>query len=457
MSFPDIHAFGLTSRTYWNYSRRYIATRKSKGVLLYDRQRDALTFIQRELPVAGTVLISAYMSFGKTLLGLETALWLVRENPKSFATIIVPGTVFKTWGLEVKKHYSKVAGMNITGRIPDRKILVKTPTILKWLDKLKMQEDDRFPVPGEEPKDPYWRVRKRLAGKVFVASTAGSKGDITTWIIKNSCGFVIDEAHRYADQVAEILGYNKPTVLLGASVPKKIKGVPIYKAPVPQVVMPALEYRLECCIPDSPIRTSKKHPRELIIRRIDPTKNTIIMYSAEASSEADNIRRAVGDVGVYQYWGKQVTQYRKYLKTGGVLLCSIGSIAEGTNFNKCNELFIEVPESISLKRLQQAIGRVCRQSSTTDKVVVHLFSSNYSGYIRSKVAQLSLCTGYDVDTGPLEHKVRRLGDRLVKLTMSELVAIFCIKESAESKLGIPLELTTLTIQEYMDIMMDDYS
>jgi hypothetical protein len=105
-------------------------------------------------------------------------------------------------------------------------------------------------------------------------------------------------------------------------------------------------------------------------------------------------------------------------------------MAEGLNVNHCSEMFVNVPDSFTLARMRQLIGRVCRQSSLYSSVDVYLSSDNPGQMIRARLCGANF-SGYDLVPHYLDiyDQLMARGISLDSLTYADLFVLFMSRTS----------------------------
>jgi hypothetical protein len=216
-----------------------------------------------------------------------------------------------------------------------------------------------------------------LAGCIIITSKA--------IIYKNVKIIVIDEVHRDPKRVETALNCRVPIVLMGASandiVADKIT------ADTNSSIMPTITEDIIECQPEE-VGT-------IAHQKITRSKGRHIILLAENIDMSKNIIASLHNIPSYDYTNRTQTSYKQFVKNGGVLYTTIRVIAEGQNFNICDHMFVIMPSTVSLRRVQQARGRINRTSGLRDEIRITYITCNVVGLGRAMLAHTA-SNGYEL-------------------------------------------------------------
>ena len=186
----------------------------------------------------------------------------------------------------------------------------------------------------------------------------------------------------------------------------------------------------------------------VIDQRISKSECKHILVAMRAQYEAERLHAMLAGRGkpIYNYFTRSIKKYNEYATTGGILLSTNKFITEGVNINHCDLFIIQCSDesAMSLRRMQQLVGRVIRQSAIYTDISIIFYVSTPVMTARAILSPVQ-CSGYEVRTTNLAHRLGKIIDKWKTMTPGELLLVL-----AESVTGDPYfegALTATTMSE----------
>ena len=408
----EVSALALASkRMYALYLAFRKITVRAGDSYLYARQIKSINYIKNSIGKGNTrIVLNAYMSFGKTLVGLETAREMLKIYPNKCALIIVPSTVLMVWASEAAKHYPEYRARG----------LVKNRKILFMCSQFASHNDHIYTVIGQNRAD-------QLGGKIIV-TTAPSATSLVP--LQNVSIIIVDEYHRNIANTERQLNRDEiigkiPILMMGASIVNcPDEHVSLQKLSLYNVILPKTHLDIETtfdlnAIKNKIIAADAKH----------------ICVALKSQYEVDYFMRQVDGVGkiIYDYKTRSTKKYNTFAHTGGILLTTVKCITEGNNINHCNLFVIQCSDDsyLSLKRTQQLVGRVIRQSAIYNNIDIIFYAHSPIMQARAIMSTVP-CSGYEIRAGCLKRSLRHIADKWRTMTHGELLLVLCEPSGADN-------------------------
>lgn len=383
----DLRAINCVSRRFNKVSETlYTARQKSIGGIssLRSHQIHAIEQFENYGP-AHTFAVIGYMSSGKTLIGLESAFTYIKQNPDKNCLIFVKPTTQRTWIDEAEKHFPKsISARNILAK----KIFVVDST---------RQRDVLF------VKQTYATTSAiHPTGLIFICKNINTICQLQPLL--DTIGLVIfDEFHSdYYNSIlhSRCFHYMKNTKVL----PVCIIGLSAYDKQCIPATKKIYISQENVCKPDVNV-VSMTHDIGEITQNINNlfTQNKTKHILVASVNDADYLyfmTNKLSNINVYMYDHRQVTHYKQFEKTGGILWTSIGVVREGLNLNVCSDIYVfdDSNTYYTCATLKQFLGRVIRDNNKYNRIgIVFSFQKLYNVYYwRCQLAALEKVDGFDI-------------------------------------------------------------
>lgn len=367
------------------------------------------------LPRKSPIYLVAPMGFGKTLVALRFAEYIINKDNAAVLVVLANKSFTRTWSQEVEKHFQSY----LPRLVSNRRFLIYMDSTKKYVDEMLTLHSDF------------------LKGRIIVITNI-----LKLTIPLAEFGLIIcDEIHKNAERNSKL--FKNPSVLfIGAN-----RGETDTSTAHELVINTAVEDKSGIHI--QIIRRTSSIDVLFTMQENIMAAATKYKYLVAVTNSRDTTLN-VGELRMFNFTTRTKTAYNKFVKNGGLLWGTVDTITEGVNILHCHEYHIQVRSEMSVDRLRQLMHRVIRRPREVENVRIFMYVYDDHAFVSCKLAQLN-CDGI----GLKKMAVNRHFDKISwnTITDAEILTIFGIAETPGARATVDYSTSSMPLDVYRRLLI----